>query len=44
MSQAALGLHDARLRREAWRSLALLAEERGDAGAAEQAWKRAATE
>ena len=44
MSQAALGLHDARLRREAWRSLALLAEERGDAGAAEQAWKRAATD
>ena len=42
MSQASLGLQDVTLRRNAWRALALLAEERGDAGAAEQAWKRAA--
>ena len=43
MSQARLGLQDATLHRNAWRALALLAEERGDArGAAEQAWKRAA--
>jgi HemY protein len=42
MSQAALGLRDANLHRNAWRSLALLAEERGDASAAAQAWKRAA--
>jgi HemY protein len=42
MSQASVGLADVTLRRNAWRALALLAEERGDAGAAEQAWKRAA--
>jgi HemY protein len=42
MSQASLGLQDVLLRRNAWRALALLAEERGDASAAEQAWKRAA--
>jgi HemY protein len=42
MSQAAMGLRDPNLHRNAWRSLALLAEERGDAQAAAQAWKRAA--
>lgn len=42
MSQAAMGLRDANLHRNAWRSLALLAEERGDSEAAAQAWKRAA--
>jgi HemY protein len=42
MSQASVGLEDVTLRRNAWRALALLAEERGDASAAEQAWKRAA--
>lgn len=44
MSQAAVGLKDARLQRNAWRALALLAEERGDREAAAQAWKRAAGE
>jgi HemY protein len=44
MGQAAMGLQDARLHRNAWRSLALLAEERGDAEAAAHAWKRAATD
>ena len=44
MSQAALGLQDVTLRRNAWRALALLAEERGDPDSAEQAWKRAATD
>jgi HemY protein len=44
MSQAALGLQDVTLRRNAWRALALLAEERGDPGSAEQAWRRAATD
>ena len=44
MSQAAVGLHDVTLRRNAWRALALLAEERGDSDAAEQAWKCAATD
>ena len=44
MSQATVGLEDVTLRRNAWRALALLAEERGDAAAAEQAWKRAATD
>lgn len=43
MSQAALGLRDARLQRNAWRALAVLAEQRGDGTAAEQAWKRAAS-
>jgi HemY protein len=44
MGQAAMGLQDARLHRNAWRWLALLAEERGDAEAAAHAWKRAATD
>jgi HemY protein len=44
MSQAAIGLRDPRLHRNAWRALALLAEQRGDTLAAEQAWKRAANE
>ena len=35
-------LHDARLHRNAWRALAQLAQERGDAETAAQAWKRAA--
>jgi HemY protein len=35
-------LRDERLQRNAWRSLALLAEQRGDAEAAEQAWRKAA--
>ncbi len=43
MSQAAIGLRDRALHRNAWRVLALLAEERGDQPAAEQAWKRAAS-
>jgi HemY protein len=42
MSQAVIGLRDPNLHRDAWRSLALLAEERGDSEAAAQAWKRAA--
>ena len=42
--QAVQGLQDARLRRNAWRSLALLAQERGDPEAAAQAWKEAAIE
>lgn len=42
MAQAAMGLQDARLHRNAWRALALLAEERGDDEAAAEAWKRAA--
>ncbi|MBG9387903.1 heme biosynthesis protein HemY [Caenimonas aquaedulcis] len=44
MSQAAMGLKDARLHRNAWRALALLAEERGDEQTAAQAWKRAASD
>ncbi|HSI52365.1 MAG: heme biosynthesis protein HemY [Ramlibacter sp.] len=44
MSQAAMGLGDKQLHRNAWRALALLAEERGDAETAAQAWKRAADE
>ena len=44
MGQAALGLQDARLHRNAWRAVAQLAEARGDAETAAQAWKRAATE
>jgi HemY protein len=44
MAQAAMGLQDARLHRNAWRALALLAEERGDEDAAAQAWKQAATD
>ena len=44
LTQAALGLRDAKLHRSAWRALAELAEERGDAIGAAQAWKRAASE
>lgn len=44
LTQAALGLQDASLHRNAWRALAELAEQREDAGAAAQAWKRAAGE
>jgi HemY protein len=44
MGQAALGLQDARLHRNAWRAVAMLAEQRGDAETAAQAWKRAASE
>ncbi|HSH88444.1 MAG TPA: heme biosynthesis HemY N-terminal domain-containing protein [Ramlibacter sp.] len=44
MSQAAMGLQDVKLHRNAWRALALLAEERGDEETAAQAWKRAATQ
>jgi HemY protein len=42
LTQAALGLRDVRLHRNAWRSLALLAEQRGDEDTAAKAWKRAA--
>ncbi len=42
LAQAALGLQDPGLHRNAWRALAQLAEQRGDAPAAAQAWKRAA--
>lgn len=44
LTQAALGLQDAGLHRNAWRALAELAEQREDAPAAAQAWKRAAGE
>jgi HemY protein len=44
LTQAALGLQDAALHRNAWRALAELAEQREDASAAAQAWKRAAGE
>jgi HemY protein len=44
LTQAALGLQDASLHRKAWRALAELAEQREDAPAAAQAWKRAARE
>lgn len=43
LTQAALGLRDPQLHRQAWRALASLAEERGDALTAAQAWKRAAS-
>jgi len=43
LGQAAMGLQDVRLHRNAWRALAELAEERGDESAAAQAWKRAAS-
>lgn len=43
LTQAALALPDAQLHRQAWRALAALAEERGDAATAAQAWKRAAS-
>jgi HemY protein len=42
LRQAALGLQDARLHRNASRALAQLAEERGDDEAAAAAWKQAA--
>ena len=42
LGQAAQSLTDAELRRQAWRALAELAEQRGDDGAAAQAWKQAA--
>jgi len=42
LTQAALGLQDATLHRNAWRGLAQLAEQRGDPVAAAEAWKRAA--
>lgn len=44
LTQAALGLQDASLHRNAWRALAALAEQREDAPAAALAWKRAAGE
>ena len=44
LTQAALGLQDATLHRNAWRALAELAEQRDDAPAAAVAWKRAAGE
>jgi HemY protein len=44
MGQAANGLHDRELHRNAWRAVALLAEQRGDVPAAAAAWKRAATD
>ncbi|MBT9465690.1 MAG: heme biosynthesis protein HemY [Hydrogenophaga sp.] len=42
LTQASHGLNDAALMRRTWRSLALLAEERGDETAAQAAWKQAA--
>ena len=39
-----MGLQDVQLHRNAWRALALLAEERGDHETAAQAWKRAASD
>jgi HemY protein len=42
LSQATLALQDSGLRRNAWRALALLAEQREDGEAAAQAYKRAA--
>jgi HemY protein len=42
LSQAASQLKDANLKRQAWRALAELAEQRGDAVAAGVAWKNAA--
>ena len=44
LTQAALGLQDRDLHRNAWRALAELAEQREDGEAAAQAWKRAAGE
>jgi HemY protein len=44
LMQAAMGLQDVRLHRKAWRALARLAEERGDAEAAQLAYQRAADE
>lgn len=42
LSQALTGLKDSGLRASAWRALAELAEQRGDAEGAAQAWKKAA--
>lgn len=42
LTQAALGLKDPLLHRNAWRALAQLAEQRGDGVAASTAWKNAA--
>ncbi|MDM7943458.1 MAG: heme biosynthesis HemY N-terminal domain-containing protein [Hydrogenophaga sp.] len=42
LTQASHGLGDAALLRRTWRSLARLAEERGDEAAAQAAWKEAA--
>jgi HemY protein len=42
LSQAALGLQDSDLHRNAWRALALLAEQRDDAVAASHAYRQAA--
>ncbi len=42
LSQSTRHLRDPSLRRSAWRSLAELAERRGDAAAASDAWKKAA--
>ena len=42
LTQASHGLSDAALMRRTWRSLARLAEERGDEAAAQVAWKQAA--
>ena len=44
LRQAALGLQDPGLHRNAYRALALLAEERGDEHAAAAAWKQAAVD
>ncbi len=44
LNQSMLGLKDSTLRRKAWRSLAKLAEERGDMEAAATCWKNAALE
>ena len=44
LTQAALGLQDPKLHRNAWRALAELAEQREDGQAAALAWKRAAGE
>ncbi len=41
LTQAAQGLTDPGLQRQAWRALATLAEDRGDAAAALNAWKQA---
>ncbi len=41
LTHAALGLQDASLHRKAWHALAELAEQRGDAQTAQQAYKRA---
>ena len=42
LSLSVLGLQDAGLRRQAWRALAVLAEQRGDEAAAAEAYKQAA--